>query len=110
MSAVMEETILTADNLSFTSRNSNGSIDWFNIIQPENFGTADWAEWFEKGKAYANEYFDLRNNLDSDLDGSELTFIIVTLAQKYHMIFDGVTAGFFSVVSHQTHVKHGGEK
>lgn len=63
----------TADDLTFTSRDADGRICWWDVTLPK---TRYWSAHQILGRAYAFELLDLINNPESKESEHMLTFIV----------------------------------
>ena len=90
---------ITVDSLSFTSRKENGCIDWFDVDHPDKDSKYDWHKQYERGIAFAKEFLKFKKLPNAELNGSELGWILTTIARKAHVLPDGLYIGFFQGVS-----------
>lgn len=91
----------TVDDLSFTSRNHNGIIQWWDVVVPK---TDYWHVHHTLGRAYAFEVLDFLNNPESqEVNGHELGFICTAIAKWLPTVAgsaaSGMADGFFSAIS-----------
>ena len=91
----------SVDELTFTSRDSEGRINWWDVMPPK---TDYWHVHEMLGRAYAFEVLDLLNNPKAE-HGNEasLGFIIGAIARWLPTVSgtasSGMADGFFRVVS-----------
>lgn len=91
-----------ADELSFTSRDAEGRICWWDVAPPR---TTYWHAHEMLGRAYAFEALDLINNPHAEGHGSEhdLGFILGAIGRWLPSVqgtaASGMADGFFAVVS-----------
>lgn len=89
--------IKTVDDLSFTSRNHLGNINWWDVTPPK---TDYWHAHEMLGRAYGFELLDFIHNQDKTDEASDhtLAFILAAITRKHHPN-DGLPFGFFEVIS-----------
>jgi hypothetical protein len=90
----------TADDLTFTSRDSEGRMVWWAVTAPK---TNYWPAHEMLGRAYAFEVLDLLNNPDAEQDNKHtLAFILGAIARWLPSVSNsagsGMADGFFNVV------------
>lgn len=91
----------SADDLSFTSRDEMGHINWWSVTPPK---TDYWHVHYTLGRAYAFELLDLLHNPEAkDNNTHALGQISTTIAHWMHTVAgsaaSGMADGFFSVIS-----------
>lgn len=89
----------TVDDLNFTSRNENGTINWWDVTPPK---TDYWHAHQYLGRGYAFEVLDLVNNPEAeDVEGHELGCIMEAIARSRMCVSgaEGIAHGFFEVIS-----------
>ena len=96
--------IKTVADLSFTSRDEIGRINWFDVTVAD---TRYWHFHYEVGRIYARELLDLiRNAGDAEepepgegLSHHTFGFIASKIVRTWRHPIQGVYEGFFSVIS-----------
>jgi hypothetical protein len=94
----MNKKILTVDDLSFTSRDPQGRIRWWDIEYPK---TTYWPVHEMLGRAYALELLDLIQNakeVGKPLYKHDFGFIAAEIARQ-NPPTGGVLTGFFNTIS-----------
>ena len=91
----------SADDLTFTSRDQKGCINWWDVVAPK---TDYWGVHHSLGRAYAFEVLDFLNNPESeDVNGSELGFICGAIARWLPTVAGtaatGMADGFYGAIS-----------
>ena len=97
---VSQDSAKTVDDLTFTSRDAQGCINWWDVSPPK---TDYWHAHEMLGRAYAFEVLDLLNNPAAEKDNeSSLGFILGAIARWQSTVAGAATGmadGFFQVVS-----------
>jgi hypothetical protein len=88
----------TADDLTFTSRDSNGCICWWDVTLPK---TDYWHAHVVLGRAYAFEFLDLINNPEAEEFEHILSYIVsAQMRWRGHDPCGGaIVEGFHQVIS-----------
>lgn len=91
----------SVDELTFTSRDSLGRINWWDVAPPK---TSYWHVHEMLGRAYAFEVLDLLNNPSAEAaNEGTLGYIMGAIARWLPSVSgsaaSGIAHGFFSVVS-----------
>lgn len=91
----------TVDELTFTSRDAQGRINWWDVTPPK---TDYWHVHEMLGRAYAFEVLDLLNNPSAEGDNvADLGFIMGAIARwlptTAGSAASGMADGFFRVIS-----------
>ncbi|MBK7002997.1 MAG: hypothetical protein IPH35_24635 [Rhodoferax sp.] len=92
----------SVDELTFTSRDEKGVINWWSVTVPK---TNRWGVHYELGRAYAFELLDLLNIPESTDDDTHVLGCISTAIARWMQTVAGSCAatgmadGFFSVIS-----------
>ena len=88
----------SADDLTFTSRDSNGCICWWDVTLPK---TDYWSAHVVLGRAYAFEFLDLINNPEAEESEHILSHIVsAQMRWRGHDPCGGaIVEGFHQVIS-----------
>lgn len=91
----------SVDELTFTSRDEIGAINWWSVTVPK---TEYWGVHYELGRAYAFELLDLLHNPKAtDDDTHVLGYISTSIARWMQTVAGsaatGMADGFFAVIS-----------
>ena len=95
---VPSNTPQTVDDLTFTSRDSEGRICWWDVTPPKT----DYFPVFEKlGRAYAFELLDLIHNPEKkeQIALETFGFISAEITRQGVTMNDGLYFGFFGAIS-----------
>lgn len=84
------------DNLSFTSRDPEGRIRWWDVTPPK---TDYWHVHEMLGRAYAFEFIDLIQEKDKKLSKHTFGFIASEIVRQGRTMNDGLYFGFFCAIS-----------
>lgn len=88
----------TADDLTFTSRDSGGRICWWDVTLPK---TDYWSAHVVLGRAYAFEFLDLINNPKAEESEHILSYVVAAqMRWRGHDPCGGaIVEGFHQVIS-----------
>ena len=84
----------TVDGLSFTSRDPDGGICWWDVTPPK---TDYWHAHEMLGRAHALELIDLMG--DCELDEHTFASIATEIVRRGHTMNEGLYYGFFCAIS-----------
>lgn len=97
----MNNAIQTVDDLSFTSRNDAGLINWWDVEPPT---TDYWPDHFDLGQVYAAEFLELLESSEED-STNEHTFGFIASTIARNRCSEGVACGFFQAMSERLMLK-----
>ena len=90
-----DKQLATSDNLSFTARDPEGRIDWFNVRHPSKLSSYDWGKEYDRGVGFAQELIKSCDDEGSEMETVHIACVCAEIARKSNVLPDGLYIGFF---------------